>query len=94
MRDLHRPSRSQLTRTASAGLVIRERNYLDVYIYDKWTGNHLPEFQVGERFEPDELSLKEGMTTQPSLLTEADLVSLMDKNGIGASASSPYQNFD
>ncbi|BGP08533.1 DNA topoisomerase [Rhodotorula toruloides] len=72
---------------SAKGLVIRERNYLDVYIYDKWTGNHLPEFQVGERFEPDELSLKEGMTTQPSLLTEADLVSLMDKNGIGTDAT-------
>ncbi|CEQ42489.1 SPOSA6832_04328, partial [Sporobolomyces salmonicolor] len=70
---------------SAKGLVIRERNYLDVYIYDKWTGNHLPDFQPGEQFEPDELELKEGMTTQPNLLTEADLVSLMDKNGIGLS---------
>lgn len=70
-----------------AGLVIRERNYLDVYVYDKWNGNHLPEFAVGEQFEPDELALREGQTTQPSLLTEADLVSLMDKNEIGASRS-------
>jgi DNA topoisomerase-3 len=65
------------------GLIIRERNYLDVYIYDKWNGNHLPDFEVGERFMPDELELREGATTQPDLLTEADLVSLMDKNGIG-----------
>lgn len=64
--------------------MIRERNYLDVYVYDKWNGNHLPEFQVNERFQPDELDLREGRTTQPALLTEADLVSLMDKNGIGA----------
>ncbi|GAA5894632.1 hypothetical protein JCM5296_002915 [Sporobolomyces johnsonii] len=69
------------------GLVIRERNYLDVYTYDKWTGNHLPDFQPGEQFEPDELELKEGMTTQPNLLTEADLVSVMDKNGIGTDAT-------
>lgn len=32
---------------------------------------------------PDVCELREGQTTQPSLLTEADLVSLMDKNGIG-----------
>jgi len=70
-----------------AGLIIRERNYLDVYIYDKWQGNHLPDFQIGEQFEPDELELKEGMTSQPNLLTEADLVGLMDKNGIGKSLS-------
>ncbi|GAA5979660.1 hypothetical protein JCM5350_003800 [Sporobolomyces pararoseus] len=69
------------------GLIVRERNYLDVYIYDKWQGNYLPDFQVGEQFEPDELELKEGTTTQPNLLTEADLVSLMDKNGIGTDAT-------
>jgi DNA topoisomerase-3 len=67
-----------------AGLVVQQRNYLDVYIYDKWNGNLLPEFQVGEKFHPDVCQLKDGQTSQPSLLTEADLVSLMDKNGIGA----------
>ncbi|GAA5864271.1 hypothetical protein JCM3774_001276 [Rhodotorula dairenensis] len=72
---------------SAKGLVIRERNYLDVYVYDKWNGNYLPEFQVNERFHPDELDLREGRTTQPSLLTEADLVSLMDKNGIGTDAT-------
>jgi DNA topoisomerase-3 len=56
---------------------------LDVYVYDKWAGNFLPQFQVGERFVPDVLDVKEGRTSQPNLLTEADLVSLMDKNGIG-----------
>ncbi|GAA5844939.1 hypothetical protein JCM3766R1_000338 [Sporobolomyces carnicolor] len=72
---------------SAKGLVVRERNYLDVYIYDKWHGNYLPDFQVGEQFEPDELELKQGTTTQPNLLTEADLVSLMDKNGIGTDAT-------
>lgn len=72
-----------LTPRRVVGLIIRERNYLDVYIYDKWQGNYLPDFEIGEQFEPDELELKEGTTSQPNLLTEADLVSLMDKNGIG-----------
>lgn len=71
-----------------AGLIISERNYLDVYIYDKWQGNFLPDFEVGETFMPDELDLREGETSQPNLLTEADLVSLMDKNGIGSSTLS------
>ncbi|GAA5913674.1 DNA topoisomerase 3 [Sporobolomyces salmoneus] len=72
---------------SAKGLIVRERNYLDVYIYDKWTGNYLPDFQIGEQFESDELELKEGTTSQPNLLTEADLVSLMDKNGIGTDAT-------
>lgn len=66
-----------------AGLIVLHRNYLDVYIYDKWNGNLLPDFQPGETFMPSSCELKEGSTTQPNLLTEADLVSLMDKNGIG-----------
>lgn len=32
---------------------------------------------------PDVCELKEGQTSRPNLLTEADLVGLMDKNGIG-----------
>jgi len=65
------------------GLVVLARNYLDVYPYDRWATSTIPDFQVGETFVPDVCELKEGQTTQPSLLTEADLVSLMDKNGIG-----------
>lgn len=65
------------------GLIVHQRNYLDVFPYDKWEGMHLPPFQVNERFIPTICEMKEGNTTAPSLLTEADLVSLMDKNGIG-----------
>ena len=60
-----------------------ERNYLDVYPYDKWSSKELPDFQEGEEFVPSVCELREGQTSKPSLLTEADLVGLMDKNGIG-----------
>ena len=65
------------------GLIILARNYLDVYPYDKWTGKEIPDFREGEEFEPTSCEIKEGQTTSPTLLTEADLVTLMDKNGIG-----------
>ena len=61
-----------------------ERNYLDVFPYDKWSDKELPRFEEGEAFMPSVCELKDGQTTRPNLLTEADLVSLMDKNGIGA----------
>lgn len=32
---------------------------------------------------PSVCELRDGQTSQPTLLTEADLVGLMDKNGIG-----------
>lgn len=70
--------------------MILERNYLDVYPYDKWTGHKVPEFEEGEEFQPSVCELREGSTTKPSLLTEADLVTLMDKNGIGFSIICRY----
>ena len=65
-----------------------ERNYLDVYPYEKWTSTqNLPPFQVGETFEPTEARMTEGKTSPPGFLTEPDLIALMDANGIGTDAT-------
>lgn len=70
------------------GVVVLERNYLEVYVYDKWTGTvQLPKFTVGEMFEPTEALMSDGKTAPPSYLTEADLIALMDANGIGTDAT-------
>ncbi|XP_017015813.2 DNA topoisomerase 3-alpha [Drosophila takahashii] len=69
------------------GLVIHERNYLDVYVYDKWSAKQIHHYENGQRFEPTEVSLHEGATTAPPLLTEADLIALMEKHGIGTDAT-------
>ncbi|KZO95763.1 prokaryotic type I DNA topoisomerase [Calocera viscosa TUFC12733] len=71
----------------AAGLVIKQTNYLDVFPYDKWTGKRLPDFARGQRFMPNVCEMREGQTSRPNLLTEADLVGLMDKNGIGTDAT-------
>ncbi|QRW00673.1 DNA topoisomerase 1 [Ceratobasidium sp. AG-Ba] len=71
----------------ATGLVVLERNYLEVYKYDKWTGKNLPDFEEGQEFMPSVCELRDGETTSPALLTEADLVTLMDKNGIGTDAT-------
>ncbi|KIM21746.1 hypothetical protein M408DRAFT_12433 [Serendipita vermifera MAFF 305830] len=69
------------------GLLVLERNYLEVFPYDNWTSHELPNFEEGEEFMPSVCELREGQTTRPNLLTEADLVGLMDKNGIGTDAT-------
>ena len=70
------------------GLMVLERNYLDVYVYDKWeSSQQLPNFQQGERFEPTEAKIFEGKTSAPNYLTEPELIGLMDANGIGTDAT-------
>lgn len=70
------------------GLIVLERNYLDVYPYDKWTSSQpLPRFILHETFEPTEANITEGETTAPGYLTEPELISLMDANGIGTDAT-------
>lgn len=54
-----------------------------MYTYDKWASTSVPDFSQGEQFLPSVCELKSGQTSRPNLLTEADLVGLMDKNGIG-----------
>ncbi|KAL8714181.1 MAG: hypothetical protein Q9220_001910 [cf. Caloplaca sp. 1 TL-2023] len=70
------------------GLLVLQKNYLLVYPYDKWeSSQQLPRFIVGETFEPTEANLTEGETSAPGYLTEPELISLMDANGIGTDAT-------
>jgi DNA topoisomerase-3 len=69
------------------GLRIEEKNYLEIYIYDKWTDKEIPRFDQNERFNPDSIMMTDGMTTAPELLTEAQLIALMEKHGIGTDAT-------
>ncbi|KAK1915975.1 hypothetical protein P3342_003790 [Pyrenophora teres f. teres] len=70
------------------GLTVMARNYLDVYPYDKWESSQvLPKYTVGETFEPTEASMQDGQTCAPNYLTEPELISLMDANGIGTDAT-------
>ncbi|RPB11715.1 DNA topoisomerase [Morchella conica CCBAS932] len=72
----------------TSGLIVRKRNYLDVYIYEKWVSSQiLPKFRDGERFIPTEANITEGKTSPPAYLTEPELIALMDANGIGTDAT-------
>ncbi|CAB4066460.1 TOP3 [Lepeophtheirus salmonis] len=69
------------------GLTILERNYLKVYPYERWSDKEILNYEVIEEFEPTSIDLVAGSTSPPNLLTEADLISLMDKHGIGTDAT-------
>eukprot|EP00210_Caulerpa_lentillifera_P003680 g3513.t1 len=70
------------------GLIVLERNWLDVYPYDKWGGNsNLPNFTLGQTFASKELQLKESKTKAPPRMTERDLIAKMEEYGIGTDAT-------
>ena len=69
------------------GLRIIEKNWLDIYPYNKWEGNIIPTFQVGEIYQPTSIKMNEEKTTAPPLLSESDLISKMHKEGIGTDAT-------
>uniref|UniRef100_A0A8C7C3J3 DNA topoisomerase n=1 Tax=Neovison vison TaxID=452646 RepID=A0A8C7C3J3_NEOVI len=74
-------------RFVAHGLVILARNYLDVYPYDHWSDKTLPVYERGARFQPSTVEMVDGETSPPQLLTEADLIALMEKHGIGTDAT-------
>ncbi|KAG4387589.1 hypothetical protein GLYMA_11G253100v4 [Glycine max] len=50
---------------------------------------NIPSFIKGQKIEVSKLELYEGSTSPPDFLTESELISLMEKNGIGTDASIP-----
>ncbi len=74
-------------RFKATGLIVTQRNYLEIFRYERWTGNVLPLWEVGQTVQPTSIQLREGHTTPPSLLSEPELISLMDKEGIGTDAT-------
>ena len=74
----------------ATGLMILHKNWLEIYEpWERWsTGQgELPPVQVGSRITPSSLLMKEGRTSPPSLISEVELISLMDRNGIGTDAT-------
>lgn len=72
------------------GLMILEKNWLEIYSpWERWsTGQgELPNVQIGSRIIPSALHMREGSTTAPPPISEVELITLMDQNGIGTDAT-------
>ena len=62
-------------------------NFLDVYPYEKWADKELPSLKFGQVLTDYKLEKCTGQTCAPNPLTEADLITKMDQNGIGTDAT-------
>lgn len=72
----------------ASGLLVSEKNYLDIYIYKKWNSSkELPPLVQGEKIDLKAGEMKEGKTSPPKHMTETELIALMDVNGIGTDAT-------
>lgn len=72
----------------ATGLVVLERNFLNVYPWAKWeTTKQLPKLELGSVCTLSKAEMKSGMTSTPKPMTESELIVLMDTNGIGTDAT-------
>lgn len=70
------------------GVIVKELNFLEIYKYQKWeSSKSLPRFENGELIKPFKHGMFEGKTSPPQYMTEAELILLMDANGIGTDAT-------
>ncbi|CDW85516.1 dna topoisomerase [Stylonychia lemnae] len=71
------------------GLIIEEKNWLEVFTFDTWSDTYLPQMVKGEQFDINNrnLTIADGETQAPPLLSESDLITKMDQNGIGTDAT-------
>ncbi|KAF8089503.1 hypothetical protein N665_0503s0003 [Sinapis alba] len=74
-------------RFSASGRAILAKNYLEVYRFESWGGSVIPVYEKGQQFIPTRLTLDSSVTRPPPLLCEADLLSCMDKAGIGTDAT-------
>eukprot|EP00439_Symbiodinium_sp_Y106_P087239 s121_g42.t2 len=72
---------------ATSGDIVLDRGWLDVYPYSNWVNDPLPPFRNHEVVAFSLLEMAESRTQAPPLLSEADLISLMDREKIGTDAT-------
>ena len=66
----------------ATGLIIEDLGYMRVYPYDKWNNKTLPNYQLHQIIHGFLVNMLMGNTEPPKLLSEDELISLMDKVGL------------
>ncbi|MCG7854191.1 MAG: DNA topoisomerase [Methanosarcinaceae archaeon] len=73
----------------SSGSVQKDSGWMWVYPFETKNDKLLPRIEVGENADIKKLTNTKSRTAPPKKLTEAELLTLMDKHGIGTKATAP-----
>ena len=73
----------------SSGSSLVEKGFVEVMHWARPSDRFMPAVKVGDTFPVDSVIIKEGQTKPPGFITETELISLMEKHGIGTDASIP-----
>jgi DNA topoisomerase-1 len=71
------------------GSILKSAGWLDVYPFETKNDKLLPFIEEKDEVDVKELKNTKSETTPPKRLTEAELLTLMDKHGIGTKATAP-----
>jgi DNA topoisomerase-3 len=74
----------------SSGFTLTHEGFLEIYPLDNFQETTIPKFNIGEKIKLNknaDICLKTSKTAPPSYLTESELISLMDRYGIGTDST-------
>ncbi|MFX1518429.1 MAG: DNA topoisomerase [Promethearchaeota archaeon] len=71
------------------GKRIKDKGFLEIYPFRKLAEKEIPELKKDDEVDIANLEMKKGETKPPHRITEAELIKLMDKHGIGTDATIP-----
>ncbi len=74
---------------SSGGTVLKDPGWLEVYPFENKKDKLLPFVEEKEKVDVKKLSNTKSKTSPPKKLTEAELLTLMDRHGIGTKATAP-----
>ncbi|QLC49620.1 topoisomerase DNA-binding C4 zinc finger domain-containing protein [Methanolobus zinderi] len=73
----------------ATGSILKDAGWLAVYPFENKNDKLLPNLELNDEVDVKKLSNTRSKTSPPKRLTEAELLTLMDKNGIGTKATAP-----
>lgn len=75
---------------AATGSALKSPGFLEVMPWHRPADKYMSSsVVVGEKHPVESITIKEGMTKPPGFISESELISLMEKHGIGTDASIP-----